>query len=251
MRITVASTLSLAAALISCGLVVSAAGGALPKTIELTADDGLLVTGNVYEAAQPKAVILLFHQAGSSKDEYASIAPKLTEAGFSALAIDQRSGGNLFGKNETAARVKGKAGYRDALHDLEAALAWGLMSKKPVIVWGSSYSSSLVFELAAKHPAGVAALLSFSPGEYLGPGTPVRDAAGNVKVPVFVTAAKDPAELSAAKAIFDAVVGTSKVFSTPQTAGVHGSSTLIDARNPAGAKENWQPVLAFLKSAIP
>lgn len=222
---------------------------AVSKTIELRAADGLTVTGNFYEAANPKAVILLFHQAASSKDEYKTIAPKLVEAGFSALAIDQRSGGNLFGRNETAARVKGKASYRDALADLEAALAWGLAAEKPVFVWGSSYSSSLVFELAAHHPQKIAAVLSFSPGEYLGAGTPVRDAAAKVNVPVFITAAKDAAELTAAKTIFEAVPAANKIFATPATAGVHGSSTLIDARNPSGAKQNWQAVLSFLKSA--
>ena len=211
------------------------------------ADDGLTVSGTFYRADQPKALILLFHQAGSSKEEYATIAPKLVDAGYAALAVDQRSGGSMFGKNETAARMPQGASYGDALHDLNAALSWARTMNLPVIVWGSSYSSSLVFELAAKHPGEVAAVLSFSPGEYLGPGTPVRDAAAKVKVPVFVTAAKDPGELSAAKAIFDAVPATDKVFAQPAIAGVHGSSTLIDARNPTGAKDNWQPVFAFLK----
>jgi dienelactone hydrolase len=211
------------------------------------ADDGLTVSGNFYRADKPKALILLFHQAGSSKEEYATIAPKLVEAGYSALAVDQRSGGNMFGKNETAARMPQGASYGDALHDLDAALSWARTMNLPVIIWGSSYSSSLVFELAAKHPGEVSALLSFSPGEYLGPGTPVRDAAAKVKVPVFVTAAKNADELRAAKAIFEAVPATEKMFATPAVAGVHGSSTLIDTHNPKGAEDNWQPVLAFLK----
>lgn len=50
-------------------------------------------------------MILLFHQAGSSKAEYATISPRLVAAGYSALAIDQRSGGELFGSNETAAAL--------------------------------------------------------------------------------------------------------------------------------------------------
>lgn len=219
--------------------------------VNFMADDGLTVTGRYYRADQPKALILLFHQANSSKDEYAEIAPKLAAAGYAALAIDQRSGGSLFGKNETAARMPQGADYVSALHDLQGALGWARSMSLPVIVWGSSYSSSLVFELAAKNPGKIAAVLSFSPGEYLGDGNPVRAAAEKVKVPVFVTFAKDPEEMAAAKRIFAAVPDPRKVLAVPRMAGVHGSSTLIQARNPKGAADNWAAVLAFLKSVAP
>jgi dienelactone hydrolase len=218
--------------------------------VNFMADDGLTVSGRYYRAASPKALILLFHQANSSKDEYAEIAPKLVEAGYAALAIDQRSGGTMFGKNETAARMPKGASYADALHDLQGALGWAQAMNLPVIVWGSSYSSSLVFELAANNPGKVAAVLSFSPGEYLGDGNPVQAAAARVKVPVFITFAKDPAEMLAAQAIFAAVPSAGKVFAEPKS-GVHGSSTLIAARNPQGAAENWTRVMGFLKSVAP
>ena len=39
----------------------------LPRSIHLRAKDGVDISGLVYEAKQPKAVVLLFHQAGSSK----------------------------------------------------------------------------------------------------------------------------------------------------------------------------------------
>ncbi len=219
--------------------------------IDFMADDGLTVSGRYYRANSPKALILLFHQANSSKDEYAEIAPKLVEAGYAALAIDQRSGGSMFGPNETAARMPQGADYAGALHDLQGALGWAAPMGVPVIVWGSSYSSSLVFELAAKNPGKVAALLSFSPGEYLGDGKPVEAAAAKVKIPVFITSAKDPQEEAAAKAIFDALPGDRKTLSVPKLAGVHGSSTLITARNPQGAADNWSSVMAFLKSVAP
>ena len=218
--------------------------------VDFMADDGLTVSGTYYRATAPKALILLFHQAGSSKDEYATIAPRLVDAGYSALAVDQRSGGAMFGKNETAARMAVPATYGDALHDLDAALGWAKPMNMPVIVWGSSYSSSLVFQLAAGHRGEISAVLAFSPGEYLGPGDPVRAAAAKVDVPVFVTSAKDADEEAAAKAIFDAVPNTHKVLDVPVVAGVHGSSTLIATRNPNGASANWVPVLAFLGSTV-
>lgn len=216
--------------------------------VDFMADDGLTVSGRYYRADKPKALILLFHQANSSKDEYAEIAPRLVEAGYAALAIDQRSGGGMFGKNETAARMPQGADYASAIHDLQGALGWAGSMSLPVIVWGSSYSSSLVFALAAKNPEKVAALLSFSPGEYLGDGNPVAAAAAKVRVPIFITSAKDAQEMAAAKAIFDAVPAARKTLAVPRIAGVHGSSTLIASRNPTGAAENWDAVMAFLKS---
>jgi dienelactone hydrolase len=219
--------------------------------VDFMADDGLTVSGRYYRADKPKALILLFHQANSSKDEYAEIAPRLVEAGYAALAIDQRSGGAMFGKNETAARMPKGADYASAIHDLQGALNWAGSMSLPVIVWGSSYSSSLVFELVAKNPTKVAAVLSFSPGEYLGDGNPVAAAATKVRVPVFITSAKDAQEIAAAKAIFDAVPDARKTMAVPRIAGIHGSSTLIASRNKAGAAENWNAVMTFLKSVAP
>jgi pimeloyl-ACP methyl ester carboxylesterase len=215
--------------------------------VNFMADDGLTVSGRYYRADAPKALILLFHQANSSKDEYATIAPKLVEQGYSALAIDQRSGGTMFGTNRTAARMTTPATYGDALHDLDAALSWGRTMQLPIIVWGSSYSSALVFELAVKHPKDISAILAFSPGEYLGPGNPVAAAAAKTTVPVFVAVSGDPSELAAAKPIFLRVASASKTLYVPAN-GVHGSSTLIADRNPKGAVANWAKVDAFLGS---
>jgi alpha-beta hydrolase superfamily lysophospholipase len=215
--------------------------------VNFMAEDGLTVHGHYYRADAPKALILLFHQANSSKGEYASIAPMLVEEGYSALAIDQRSGGAMFGTNQTAAGMQTAVTHGDALHDLEAALSWSRKIQLPVIVRGSSYSSALVFQLAAKRPKEVAAILAFSPGEYLGPGNPVATAAAKVTVPVFVTVASDPKELAGAKPIFDAVAASGKKLYVPTT-GIHGSLTLIADRNAKGAAANWMFVDAFLAS---
>ncbi|MBX9730727.1 MAG: lysophospholipase, partial [Sphingomonas sp.] len=175
----------------------------------------------------------------------------LVAMGYSALAIDQRSGGGLFGRNETAAALGHEASYLDAKADLQAALDWAVPQGKPVILWGSSYSSALVFLVAADNPGKVAALLSFSPGEYLGNPHLVRDAAAKLKVPVFVTSAKDAGEIDAARGIEQAVPGTGNEQFVPKVAGVHGSSTLISARNPRGADDYWQAVRAFLQRVAP
>ena len=238
---------------VALSLALPAAGYAAPahetpaqmEPVTLKAVDGVTVHGRLYASTKPKALILLFHQAGSSKDEYATIAPRLVKAGYSALAIDQRAGDRMFGPNLTVDGLGKSTGYLEAMPDLQAALDWAEKRKLPVVLWGSSYSSSLIFGLAAANPDKVKALLAFSPGEYFDDKMWVRHAAAKVTVPVFITQGSEAKEIDEAKPVFDAVASADKQQFTPE-AGVHGSSTLIPARNPQGADENWRNVLMFL-----
>jgi dienelactone hydrolase len=215
-----------------------------PTPLTLTASDGVKVFAWQYPAGGTgKPAILLFHQAGSNHAEYSTIAPRLAAKGYPCLAIDQRSGGRMWGTaNRTAKALGREADSLSALPDLEAALAW---TKKPAIVWGSSYSASLAFLLAAKHPQDVAAVLAFSPGEYLGDPHLVESNARRLHMPVFIDSAKDDGEIAVARTIAGACGATHFV---PRIAGVHGSSTLRVDRNPAGAAENWDAVDAFVRA---
>ncbi len=233
-------------------LVVAAATSvrAQADEITLTAADGVKVFGTLSRAqGKSPPVLLLFHMAGSNRAEYAPIAPKLTAAGFTVLAIDQRSGGGNFGaKNRTVDALGRSTSYGEAVKDLEAALAWAKANANgaPVIVWGSSYSAALVFLLAAGHPKDVAGVLSFSPGEYLGGRALVQTAAAKVTVPVFITQARDREEIVGARTIFTAVAAVEKTQFIPEKSGVHGSSSLRDDANQSGAGEYWTAVSAFL-----
>ena len=223
-----------------------------PHPITLEASDGVKVYARHYAAAdKTKPAILLFHQAGSNHAEYAQIAPRLAALGYHSLALDQRSGGRMWGQpNRTASELGKEVDYRAALPDLEAALEWAPRQGLPQrsIVWGSSYSAALVFLLAARHPNSVAAVMAFSPGEYLGDDHSVKDAAAQVRVPVFITSALDSKEIATARAIASAVPGGNATQFVPTKGGVHGSSTLRVDRNPKGAQENWGAVERFLVS---
>jgi dienelactone hydrolase len=230
-------------------LSVNAAENIKIQDLTLKSADGATIFGKLYSAAHPKAIILLFHQAGSNSAEYASIAPRLVQEGFSALAIDQRSGDDMFDHvNQTKKTFGRDATYLEAEPDLEAALAYAGTLHLPVAVWGSSYSSSLVFLLAAKHPQEIKAVLSFSPGEYLGTKDMVQTAAAKVDLPIYVTSAKDKEEIANATLILNASPSKVKTQFIPKIAGVHGSSTLRQDRNPKGMTENWTAVLAFLNA---
>jgi len=152
--------------------------------------------------------------------------------------------------NRTANEVGKEVDYPAALPDLEAALEWAPHQGLPPrsIVWGSSYSAALVFLLAARHPDSVAAVMAFSPGEYLGDDHAVKDAAAKVQVPVFITSALDSEEIATARAIAASVPGRNATQFVPTKGGVHGSSTLRADRNPKGAQENWDAVEKFLVS---
>jgi dienelactone hydrolase len=226
------------------------AANAKAKQVQFRAADGVTIYGEYYWGGQGRRpLVLLFHQAGSNRGEYATIAPRLVEAGFNCLAIDQRAGGRMWGRaNETVEHLGRSAGYLEAEKDLEAALDWArsLRGKGKVIVWGSSYSASLVFLLAARHPDEVAGVLAFSPGEYFEQKDMVRAAAARVHVPVFITCGSAAEEVERSRSIFGAVASKKKDFYMPQ-AGVHGSKTLRSDADPGGAKRNWAEVLAFLK----
>ncbi|MBV9103161.1 MAG: alpha/beta hydrolase [Candidatus Eremiobacteraeota bacterium] len=138
--------------------------------------------------------------------------------------------------------------YLAAERDLEAALEWAKKSypSLAIIVWGSSYSASLVFVLAANHQGEVTKLLAFSPGEYFGDELHVADSAKRVTASIFVDSAADEKEIAEAKRLLDASPATVRVQYRPRH-GVHGSSTLRKDRNPEGYEDNWTAVESFLR----
>lgn len=210
--------------------------------------DGLKITADLYalEGKTGAPVILLFHQARYSRGAYQEIAPKLNKLGFNCIAVDARSGKGVNGVvNETAARAK-EAGkpmeYRDALPDLKASVAFAheKFPKSPLLIWGSSYSASMVFAVAADHPEEVKGVLSFSPNF---PRWQAEEkAAATLEIPVFVTSAKK--EVRGWKAGFGKIKSKKKTGFEPKGAGRHGASALWESE--AHHAEYWAAVTKFL-----
>jgi dienelactone hydrolase len=167
------------------------------------------------------------------------------------LAIDQRSGGDLYVPgNETVEHLGGSVkDYMSALPDLEAALTWAKQTYPgaPVYIVGSSYSAALVFLLAARHPHEIAAVAAFSPNEYLTDKGAVHAAARQIHVPVFIDSASDKDEIEAGRSIYAVIPSAKKVDHVPAV-GIHGASTLRVDRDPSGAQANWSAFSAFLRS---
>ncbi len=222
------------------------------ETITFEAADGLRVTGDLYLCGKADApFILLFHQARYSRGEYLEIAPKLNDLGYNCLAIDQRSGDKCNGvSNQTRAAADAQGlstNYPDAYPDLEGALSYIIAQYAPkeLIVWGSSYSSSLTLILASEHPQEIQAALAFSPGEYFQfNGQTIADYAKAITQPVFITSAKS--EESSWRSIADAIPSEGCMFFVPEGQGVHGSSALFASN--ANYMEYWNAVETFLSS---
>ena len=235
--------------LLAAGAFIASVASAEP--VQLSAADGVKVHGELWRAPAPRPpVIVAFHQAGSSSAEYTPIAPRLVQAGFTVLAIDQRSGDGAFGgSNKTAAALGREASYEQALPDLEAPLAWAKANANgaPVVVWGSSYSAALVFLLAAAHPGDVSGLVAYSPGEYLGRKSAVRDAARKVDLPVYIDQASSADEVTQSAAILRATKSADRQQLVSRSRSTHGASTLRSDANPTGAEAHWKAVLDFLE----
>ncbi len=223
------------------------------QTIKFNSLDDIEITADVYMTENKNApFILLFHQARYSRGEYIEIAPKLNQLGFNCMAIDQRSGFSVNNiVNETAARAAENnkpTSYTDAFIDVEAAFLYVKNNIKPdkLIIWGSSYSSSLAFVLAAKYPDDIDALLAFSPGEYFKiDGKKIEDFSKECTLPSFVTSSLN--EKSSWEGIFEMLSSDKKVSFIPkENPGMHGSSALFEST--LGYKEYWIAVEEFLKN---
>lgn len=219
------------------------------KTIHFNSGDGLKITADLYMPHDDQApFIILYHQAGYSRGEYLSIAPKLNAMGFNCLAVDQRSGNEVNDvinqTNKEALASNKPTEYLDALADLEAAYLYVKHGIKPpkIILWGSSYSAALSFYMGSEHHNNISGLLAFAPGEYFKiNGKKIENFASRVTCPVFVTSAKS--EYNNWKAIY-AQIKSKKTYFLPETEGKHGSKALWD-NNPSHAAY-WTAVKEFL-----
>jgi len=222
--------------------------------VEFPSLDKLVISAKMYEIDKTSPVIVLCHQARYNKYEYSSIALALNKKGFNCMAIDQRSGGEMKSENrdvfvnETSIRAKkeGKpTGYIDAEQDIIAAIAFAKQTyKSPLILWGSSYSSTLALYIAEEHEA-VDAVVSFSPGNYLSEHKgSLIDKLPNLKNPVFITSSKQ--EVGGINQLLDkTTLGDHQVCFKPNGEGYHGSKALWPKQK--GGDEYWNAIDAFLE----
>ena len=216
--------------------------------------DGTVMVADLYQQSldADAPLIVLCHQAGWSRGEYREIAPRLNKLGYQCLAIDQRSGGQVNGiVNEThreAVAQNKKTEFVDAEKDMLAAIKWAGKNypQAKLILWGSSYSSSLAMRIVGERPDLVSGAMAFSPGEYFagqGKGNRwIEASASKIQVPMFITSSK--AEAPKRKAIFEAIPAQGKTSYVPATSGNHGARALWREFDDNGGY--WSAVEQFL-----
>ena len=229
-----------------CAMVVAVIPAIGQQKVTFNAKDGLQITADLYLGKPDSPFIILLHQAGYSRGEYSEIAPKLTNLGYSCLAVDLRSGKEVnFVVNETAARAakKGaKVNYLDAIQDISAAVDYArALVQKPVVLFGSSYSASLCLILASES-VKVGGVIACSPGEYFGDTTYVKQRINLPKKPVFVCGSKP--EIPAIKRLVSNIPSKNVVIADPgKFIGTHGASTFWSSK--AESKEMWLALTLF------
>ncbi len=232
---------SIVALILSCAIVTA-------DTIRFKASDGVDVTADFNKPnGDFSTILVLYHMAGASRGEYRDIAKTLNSLGYATLAVDQRSGAPFNGvKNETAAKAGGRVGFTTAIPDILAAAQWARKNSgaEKVGVLGSSYSAGLVLVLAGKDRGFADAVMSFSPGEYYGAANYVGKELGNIKVPVFLTAARGEAGQWKP---FETKIKSSVTGFVPKGGGRHGASALVSK----DGKEYWAALTGFLQQHLP
>ena len=217
------------------------------QKITFPSSDGILITADLYLVNDSLPYMVLCHQAGFSRAEYAETASKFCHLGYNCLAVDARSGNEVNGvKNETAALAAEKkkpAAYLDAEKDIVSAIDYAYTkSGKKVFLVGSSYSASLALKIAATNKK-VKAVMAFSPGEYFGTKLILKDAIANLSVPVFVTSSKE--EAKDLTTLMSDIKSSVKSQFVPTSKGKHGSSCLW--KDNPGYHEYWFAIMMFMK----
>lgn len=212
--------------------------------------DSLPITANLYYNDSSAPIILLCHQARYNKFEYTRIAETLVEKGFNCIAIDQRSGGPLVEENnETMLKAKalGKPiDFLDAEQDIIAAVDYvSNKYNKKIILWGSSYSSTLALWIALDNK-NVAAVISFSPGDYfIEEKGSLTEKLKNLNKPMFVTSSKEEAT-ETTKLLANVKMDDTRIQYVPKSVGTHGSRALWQTDE--NHEEYWTAISPFLES---
>ena len=221
-----------------------------PINMDIPALDGLNINANIYDIDKDAPVIVLCHQASFNKHEYDGIGERLNDLGFNCIAIDQRSGGPITDKqNWTNIRALQQGlgvDYLDAEQDITAAVDFAAeVYKGTLILWGSSYSSTLALYIGMAND-NVDAVVSFSPGDYFAlERQSLAEMLPNFKKPMFVTSSKrEVKDLTALLA--GMTLGKNQVHFAPDSSGYHGSKALWKGQQ--DGEEYWEAVEGFLEN---
>ena len=221
------------------------------KTVTFFASDSLEITADEYLIGLDKPYVLLFHEQGSSRGEFSTIARRINKLDYNCLAVDLRNGGNYnYVSNETSKRLRGSqldSGLKGIEQDALAAIQYVKeKSELPVVLLGSGANGSLCLKVALASE-DVRAVIALSPGEYFLPGLKIQDTVSELKKPVFITSSKVefPYVSELASGIAEDYV---TLFEPQQGAGDRGTRSL--AAEYEFNNEYWIALMLFFKDLM-
>lgn len=130
-----------------------------PRTLYLTASDGINLHYLAWDHVEPKAVIALVHGMGEHCARYAHVAEYFNQQGYAVLAYDQRGHGESGGP-------RGHALSLEVLLD-DLALFLRQVEKeypaKPIILYGHSMGGNVALNYTLRKKAAISSLVLSSP----------------------------------------------------------------------------------------
>jgi len=175
-----------------------AAPAAWAERVSFATEDGFTLVGDLHSGAPEAPAAILLHMYRSNRSAWAPLMPKLREAGFTVLAIDQRGHGESTARAGGELRVaqipRGEFGavLRAGVGDVAAAralLASRGLGQGGLALVGASYGCSVAL-LASEALSGIGAVALLSPGSaYF--GVDVLPAARAFRGPLLGVAAED------------------------------------------------------------
>ena len=133
------------------------------QSISIRTEDGVLLAGSLYLPARPGPGIVLLHMQTRTREDWQGLAPRLAEAGFSALAVDLRG----HGASEPPPAGSAHDDWRRMVLDVKAARTF--LAGRPDVVQGrvglagASISANLAIVYAAADPT-VRSVVALSAG---------------------------------------------------------------------------------------
>ncbi|HLC92330.1 MAG TPA: alpha/beta fold hydrolase [archaeon] len=158
--------------------------------ITFTSEDGFIIHGNLLRAG--KKAVLLMHQFQLDKSSYSSFAQKLSDAGFTALAIDLRGHGESVLQNGKRRdfRTFSDKDFQDMLLDAKAAKE--LLQKEGFELYaavGSSIGANTAL-MQASQDREIQKIVLLSPGmDYF--GIEITGAAKAVRAKTLIVASEE------------------------------------------------------------
>ncbi|MBL8660369.1 MAG: alpha/beta fold hydrolase [Rhodospirillales bacterium] len=124
--------------------------------VRIPVDDGNMLGGKVYVAAQTAPVILFFHGNGEIASDYDTIASFYTELGLTLVVVDYRGYGASDGSPTATALVRDALTTFERIGDVFAEV--GIQPER-LYVMGRSLGSAAALEVASRATGGLDGLI--------------------------------------------------------------------------------------------